>query len=106
METEWQNAIISHSEAMKPVCGILSVALPAISLPVDFVVHALVPEPSGPHHLPVPWAYALMFGLFCCGTGFMLGITGIARKERYRWLSVCGLIWSVVAWPLYLWAVY
>ena len=82
-------------ETKKPICGSLSVAMPLIGLFVAFVGFALIREPTGPHQLSGMGVVFLILSLLCPIAGVVLGIIGMVRRERLRWLPVLGLVLSI-----------
>jgi len=85
-------------ETKKPICGILSVAMPIVGLLVGFAGSAFTHDPPSPHQSRVAAAIVIL-SLLCAVSGIAIGIGGIVRRERFRWLPVFGLIWSV-GWAL------
>jgi len=82
-------------ETRKPICGSLSVAMPLIGFLVAFVGFALIREPTGPHQLSGMGVVILILSLLCPIAGVVLGIIGMVRRERLRWLPVLGFVLSV-----------
>ena len=79
----------------------LSIVLPAISLPLlylcaiaanrftthdDFFNGELVPGIIG---------CCILLAIACMLCGLPLGILGVARRERARWMSAIGPVWSI-----------
>jgi len=85
-------------ETKKPICGILSVAMPLVGLLAGFAGSAFIHDPPGPHQSGAVAAIVIL-SLLCAVSGMVIGIAGIVRRERFRWLPVFGLIWSV-GWAL------
>ena len=94
------------SSRQSPVCGLLSVALPPLGLPFIYCVAIFIEAVGGsPFTQSSRWSNAdavievvqvvvkLLF-LFLLA-GLPLGIAGLFRHERLRWLSVLGMISSL-----------
>ena len=79
----------------KPICGILSVAMPLVGLLVAWLGFALNHEPSGPHQLAGAGLAILILSLLCPVAGIAIGIAGMVRRERFRWLPFLGFVLSV-----------
>lgn len=79
----------------RPICGILSVAMPLVGLLVAYVGFALHHEPPGPHQLVGLGLAILILSLLCPVAGIVIGIVGMVRRERFRWLSPLGLVLSI-----------
>jgi hypothetical protein len=89
-----------------PICGAMSVALPPLGLPFLYLA-ALVVETIGGSHLTessrwsnpaaaIEMVRAIMLVMFLCiVSGLPLGIAGLFRRERARWLSVMGPLVSL-----------
>ena len=69
--------------------------MPLIGLLVTFVGFALIHEPIGPHQLSGMGLVVLILSLFCPIAGVVLGIIGMVRRERFRWLPVLGFVFSI-----------
>jgi hypothetical protein len=82
-------------ETKKPICGSLSVAMPIIGLLVAFVGFALIRTPTGPQQLSGAGAVVLILSLLCPIGGVVLGIIGMVRRERLRWLPVLWFVLSI-----------
>ena len=89
-----------------PVCGILSVALPPLGLPFAYLTAVIVEAIGGsPFTLSSRWGnpdavvevvkIIVKLSFFCLLTGLPMGIAGLFRRERLRWLSVLGMISSL-----------
>ena len=75
----------------KPICGALSVSLPALGLLVGFVgVAAGLDSPV-----------LLLVSLSGPVGGVACGAIGMARQERLRWLPFLGLVLSICVGALY-----
>ena len=85
-------------ETKKPICGLLSVAMPLIGLLVGFLGSALIHEPSNMGQSPAA-IFLVTLSLLCPVSGVVISIIGIVRRERFRWLPVFGLVWSI-GWAL------
>jgi hypothetical protein len=46
-----------------------------------------------------PMAVVVILSLLCSVSGVVVSIVGIRRRERFRWLPVFGLVWSI-GWTL------
>jgi hypothetical protein len=86
----------------KPICGTLSVAMPPVGLLVAYVGFTLIHEPSGPHQLAGAGMAILILSLLCPVAGIGIGIAGLVRRERFRWLPVLGLLLNIVTAASYL----
>lgn len=83
-----------------PICGVLSVALPPLALPFLYLAAVILEAIGGSPFTSSRWSNpdaviaivrAVMLGMFLClVAGLPLGIAGLFRRERYRWLSVMG----------------
>lgn len=82
-------------ETKKPICGSLSVAMPLIGLLVAFVGLAVIREPAGPQQLSGMGVVILILSLLCPIAGIVLGIIGMVRRERLRWLPVLGFVLNI-----------
>jgi hypothetical protein len=82
-------------ETKKPICGSLSVAMPLIGFLVAFVGFTLIHDPTGPHQLSGMGVVILILSLLCPIAGVVLGIIGMIRRERLRWLPVLGFVLSI-----------
>ncbi len=76
---------MQYSEYEKPICGALSVGLPAAGVLVGFASVA------------VHWDCTASLLLSLAGPvgGIACGALGVARQERLRWLPFLGLVLSV-----------
>jgi hypothetical protein len=92
---------LSHGEGRRAICGVLSVALPPLGIPLilcaaaaanaftrhdDFFNGELVPGLVGTFII-------LSFASVLAGVPF--GIAGLLRRERPRWLSATGIFLSL-----------
>lgn len=80
-----------HAPDEKPICGALSVSLPALGLLVGFIGVAV--------GLDTP----VLLLVSLCGPvgGVACGALGMARQERLRWLPFLGLVLSLCVGALY-----
>lgn len=69
--------------------------MPLIGFLVAFAGFALIREPAGPHQLSGPGVVILALSLLCPIAGAVLGIFGVVRRERLRWLPLWGLVLSI-----------
>ncbi len=94
------------SSSKSPLCGTLAVALPSLGLPFIYFTAIIVEAFGGsPFTQTSRWSNAdavielvqiivkLLF-LFLLA-GLPLGIAGLLRRERLRWLSVLGMVSSL-----------
>ena len=88
-------------ETKKPICGSLSVAMPLIGYLVAFAGFALIHEPSSPHQISGMGVAVLFLSLLCPIAGVVLGIIGMVRRERLRWLPVLGFVLSLACTASY-----
>jgi len=79
---------ISTVESKRPICGILSVALPPSGLLIAYLGSLLVTTPG------VVVAVVIL-SLTGSLAGFGLAVAGLMRRERLRWLPVIGLVLSI-----------
>ena len=70
-------------------------AMPLIGFLVAFVGFTLIREPTGPHQLSGMGVAILILSLLCPVAGVVLGIMGMVRRERLRWLPVLGVVLSI-----------
>jgi len=86
-----------------PVCGILSVVLTPLALVFAFLASSLVEALVGRAPHGVARAIALV-SLSCILAGVAIGIAGVVRQERLRWLPVLGWFSTIciVALSIYL----
>ncbi len=84
-------------EYKKPICGILSVAMPLIALLLGLLGSLLIHKPPGPHHPGV--LLLLTLSLLFLVSGIALSIAAMVRRERLRWLPAFGLVWNL-GWAL------
>ena len=88
-----------------PVCGMLAVALPPLGLPFIYFTTIIVEAIGGsPFTQSSRWAdpdvvigavkVIILLTLSCLLAGLPLGIAGVLRRERLRWLSVMGIVLS------------
>jgi hypothetical protein len=81
-----------------PICGILSVALPPLGLPFLYLAAVLVAALVQPLVGRPPDAVAravVLLSMSCILAGLSLGVAGLVRRERLRWLSVMGSLLSL-----------
>jgi len=71
------------------------VAMPLVGFLVVFAGFALIREPTGPHQLSGTGVIILILSLLCPIAGVVLGIIGMVRRERLRWLPVVGFVLSI-----------
>ncbi|MEX1228869.1 MAG: hypothetical protein WEB58_01440 [Planctomycetaceae bacterium] len=79
-----------------PTCGILSLAVPLIGIPIAIGVGRTVQWDS--------WDFVVVFVFLIYGTwliGLTLALIGLLRGESFRILSVLGLILNI---GIFLWA--
>jgi hypothetical protein len=69
--------------------------MPLIGFLVAFVGFALIREPTGPHQLSAIGVVILILSLLFPIAGLVLGIIGMVRRERLRWLPVLGFVLSI-----------
>jgi hypothetical protein len=81
---------MSTVESKRPICGILSVALPPLGLLIAYLGSLLVTTP--PRGVVIAIVILSLSGSL---TGFALAVAGLIRRERLRWLPVIGLILSI-----------
>lgn len=97
-----RHALAGHS----PVCGMMAVALPPLGLPflyfTTLIVEAIGGSPltqssrwSNPDAVIEVDKIFQMLTIFCLLAGLPLGLAGLLRRERLRWLSVMGMILSL-----------
>jgi hypothetical protein len=93
---------ILHSlPSPNPVCGSLSVVLPSLAMPLLYVT-ALACDAFMEHDdfssgelVPTILGACIVSCLVCMMGGLPLGIAGLIRRERCRWLSCLGPFWSI-----------
>ncbi len=89
-----------------PVCGMLAVAAPPLGLPFIYCAAVIVEAIGGsPFTQSSQWSnpdavievvkIIVMLTLLCLLTGLPLGLAGLLRRERLRWLSALGMISSL-----------
>lgn len=99
---EWPRCWFFALRALDPKCGVLSVLLPPLGLPLlcaaalaaerftthdDFFNGELVPGMIG----------VFIFGSVACMlSGLPLGLAGLIRREQLRWLSAIGPVFSLL----------
>ena len=91
--------MISEKIPGRPICGLLSLALPIGVWLVEYcfvfiAAPAVVEKLNEPLH-PV-FFYLNVLLLFLPIAGITAGIAGLVRQERAKYLSVCGLCLSIV----------
>jgi hypothetical protein len=69
--------------------------MPLIGFLVALVGFALIREPTGPHQLLGMGLVILILSLLCPIAGVVLGVIGMVRRERFRWLPVVGFVLSI-----------
>jgi hypothetical protein len=85
-------------ETKKPICGFLSVGMPLVGLALGFLGSAFIHEPSDPQRSG-PVTVVVILSFLCPVSGIVLSIIAILRRERFRWLPIFGLVWSI-GWAL------
>ena len=70
-------------------------AMPLIGFLLAFVGFTLIHEPTGPHQLSGMGVVILILSVLCPISGVVLGIIGMVRRERLRWLPVLGFVLSI-----------
>jgi hypothetical protein len=89
-----------------PVCGLLAVAAPPLGLPFIYfaavIIQAIGGSPftqssswSNPDAVVVIVKFIVALTIFYMLAGLPLGLAGLLRRERLRWLSVMGMLSSV-----------
>lgn len=93
----WRDA----ARRLGPVCGVLAILLPALSLPLLYVT-AIAADRFTAHDdffngelVPGVVGVFIVLCLACMASGLPLGIAGLIRREQARWLSAVGPVWSV-----------
>ncbi len=81
---------ISTLESRRPICGILSVALPPLGWLIAYLGSLLVTTPPSGVVMAV-----VVLSLSGSLAGFASAIAGLVRRERLRWLPVIGLVLSI-----------
>lgn len=77
-------------EPKRPICGILSIALPPLGLLIGFLAATFWPTaPDGVGDAIV------ILSLAGSLAGLAFAVAGFVRRERLRWLPVFGLAMSV-----------
>jgi hypothetical protein len=85
-----------------PVCGVLSVVLPPLSLPllhlISIACNAFMTHDnfSSRELVPTLLGACILGSLACMFSGVPLGIAGLIRREQFRWLSVTGPLSSIL----------
>lgn len=88
------------------ICGILAVALPPLGLPLIYLAAVIVEAIGGsPLTQSSRWSnpaamieltrIIVLLTIFCILAGLPLGVAGLVRRERQRWLSVMGMFSSL-----------
>jgi hypothetical protein len=96
------HALSGHS----PVCGMLAVALPPLGLPFIYFTAVIMEIIGGsPFTQSSSWSNSdtaievaniiVRLTLFSLLAGLPLGLVGLLRRERMRWLSVMGMFSSL-----------
>jgi hypothetical protein len=85
-------------DTTKPICGVLSVVMPPFGILISGLALWLLYDPKRPQESGVV-GVIILFSLFCAVSGIVIGIIGIVRRERFRWLPKFGLVWSI-GWTL------
>ncbi len=89
-----------------PFCGMLAVAAPPLGLPLIYflavIIEAIGGSPltqssrwSNPEVAIAVIKVIMMLMFFCLPAGLPLGLAGLLRRERLRWLSALGMLISV-----------
>jgi hypothetical protein len=90
-----------------PVCGLLAVAAPPLGLPFIYFAAMIVQAIGGsPFTQSSRWSdpgvvveivrLIVALTLFCMLAGLPLGLAGLLRRERLRWLSALGMLSSLL----------
>lgn len=88
-----------------PVCGMLAVTLPPLGLPFIYFAAVIVEAIGGsPLTQSSSWTspeavielvkILVMLTFSCLLAGVPLGLAGLLRRERLRWLSMLGMLFS------------
>lgn len=98
--TSWLRYWLAAFRRLGPVCGLLSVLLPPLSLPLlyltaiaagAFMTHD---DFSSGELVPTILSAFILLSVAIMFSGIPLGIAGLVRREQFRWLSILGLAWS------------
>ncbi len=100
--TAWPRYLFDTIKRLGPVCGILSVALPPLGLPILYFaavaaeVFLIVDGVSTSEVMPAGVIGAIILvSIACMLSGLPLGIAGLVRREQLRWLSLMGPVVSI-----------
>jgi hypothetical protein len=100
--TGWWRYWMDAFKRLGPVCGVLSVALPPLSLPllhfISIACNAFRTHDnfSSGELMPTLLGACILGSLACMFSGVPLGLAGLIRRERFRWLSVTGPLSSIL----------
>jgi hypothetical protein len=102
----WPRSWLDWARGLSPGCGALSVLLPLSGLPLLCVATIVLGGLERQNHFHGPGALmetrigvVLIAAVAFIASGLPLGIAGLARGERRRWLSVAGPIFSASIFP-------
>jgi hypothetical protein len=111
-----QSETLLQTAGRSPICGLISVTLPPLGLPLIYVAAALLEAIGGnpltasrgsyPETMMVVVKLIVLLTVGCLLAGMPLGLAGWWRRERLRWLSAAGMILSVSIFGYFLIGIY
>jgi hypothetical protein len=102
-----RDGVLRHAVAgQSPVCGMLAVAAPPLGLPFIYLAAVIAEAVGGsPFTQSSNWSnpdavievvgIIVKLTLLCLLAGLPLGLAGLLRRERLRWLSAMGMLSSL-----------
>jgi hypothetical protein len=99
--TGWPRYVADAFRRLGPVCGLLSVGLPPLGLPLlyftSIACNAFMTHDnfSSGELVPTILGVCILTSIACILSGVPLGIAGLIRREKVRWLSLAGPVSSI-----------